>query len=90
MGSNNLRNICAYLISAIIWEIEPGKTFDLNYIFAQINKIEPDLKIDRLLPADYILVYRICRNLRKIGVIKKNDIGVGPKNSFTKQAKIQF
>jgi hypothetical protein len=90
MGTTNLRHICAYLISAIIWEIEPGKTFDLNFIFAQINKIEPEIKLDRLMPADYILVYRICRNLRKIGVIKKNDIGVGPKNSFTKQSKIEF
>jgi len=84
MGSTNLRNVVGYLISAII----PGKTFDINYIFAKVNELEPELKIDRLLPADYILVYRILRNFRKIGVIKKNDIGTTP--GFTKQQKITF
>jgi len=88
MGGTNLRNIVGYLISAIIWEIEPGKSFDINYIFAKVNELEPELKIDRLLPADYILVYRILRNFRKIGVIKKNDIGTSP--GFTKQQKINF
>jgi hypothetical protein len=78
----NIRHILTYLISAIIWEIPPDTKFDINYIFAKVNELDEDLKIDRLLPADYIMVYRILYNFRKMGIIKKNPIG--EKVGFTK------
>lgn len=78
----NIRHILTYLISAIIWEIPPDTQFDINYIFAKVNELDEDLKIDRLLPADYIMVYRILYNFRKMGIIKKNPIG--EKVGFTK------
>lgn len=78
----NIRHILTYLISAIIWEIPPDTQFDINYIFAKVNELDADLKIDRLLPADYIMVYRILYNFRKMGIIKKNPIG--EKVGFTK------
>jgi hypothetical protein len=78
----NIRHILTYLISAIIWEIPPDTKFDINYIFAKVNELDKDLKIDRLLPADYIMVYRILYNFRKMGIIKKNPIG--EKVGFTK------
>jgi len=81
----NIRHILTYLISAIIWEIPPDTKFDINYIFAKVNELDEDLKIDRLLPADYIMVYRILYNFRKMGIIKKNPIG--EKVGFTKLNK---
>jgi hypothetical protein len=70
-----IRHILTYLISAIIWEIPPDTKFDINWLFSRVNEMDSSLKLDRLLPADYIMVYRILYNFRKMGIIQKNAIG---------------